>query len=424
MKRKLVVCSDTLALITGLGKTALRIAKGFYDSGDYDVSYFVLTGRDSDVSCATYYGEEFKELFDNMKIFSCQLQDQNKYMMFDTFVGTEKPDIIISLLDPWNLDQIEMSQYRETFYWIAYCLFETPEYPEYAMTPSFIKPESPRKSIFEPLRNADLCIPVTEMGRKILDKMKVTKFTNNVYLGIDVDSRCKEEITKKDVFGDAVPDDAYVFMTVGRNSERKKLDKIIEAFSAFKKSRKRFNDNTLYKLYIHTDFNEAVGGTDLIALATELGVLDDVVFPIHFLHNQIMLDSDIYRRYAVSDAYIVLSAGEGFCYGVLEAMMHNKPVVYLDYGGHIEYCKGFGLPVGIKEYYGARNIWMKWALPDISDVVIKMNDIVKGRVCKNSLEFVQKTFDWNSVIIPRLLKIVDESYVEKEKHSFNLRKIV
>ncbi|HNQ20840.1 MAG TPA: hypothetical protein PKI46_07260 [Bacteroidales bacterium] len=65
-RKKICICSDTISIITGLGKTALRIARGFYENG-YDVCYFVITGQDSDKNCLPYYGEQYKNLFRNFE---------------------------------------------------------------------------------------------------------------------------------------------------------------------------------------------------------------------------------------------------------------------------------------------------------------------------------------------------------------------
>ena len=78
-----------------------------------------------------------------MPIYNCQLMDANKYKLFDDYILKEKPDIVYSLIDPWNLDQIELSSFRDTFYWVAHCLFETPEYPEMPEKPLY--PEIPEK---------------------------------------------------------------------------------------------------------------------------------------------------------------------------------------------------------------------------------------------------------------------------------------
>jgi glycosyltransferase involved in cell wall biosynthesis len=425
-KKKICICSDSPQVISGLGKTALRIAKGFYDTGNYDVTYFVITGRDSDLSCSSIYDNSYSDLFDNLTIYNCQLMDQNKFKLFDDYVLKESPDIVLSLLDPWNLDQIELSCYRNTYYWIAYQLFETPEYPEYGMSASPLKFLEPRKSLFDPLRNADLCIPVTKMGKTIFENHNVNS-TDNIYLGIDYNSRCVDnKVTKESLFGSKYKDD-FIFMTVGKNSERKKLDKIIESFALFmSKSRKQGK----YKLYIHTDPNESVTGTDLISLASNLGIIDHILWPSTILNRTIMTDSDLYKRYKVCDAYISLSGGEGLCYPLIEAMMHNKPVIYLNYGGHSEFCSksGVGYPVRVESYHNARNVSMKWAIADIKDAARQMDYIVDSlsltQIKHESDEYVNKNFDWDKVIMPKLINEIEANFIQKDKISFNLSRVI
>jgi glycosyltransferase involved in cell wall biosynthesis len=421
-KKKIVICSDSLAKLTGLGKTALRIAKGFYDSDKYDVSYFVITGQDSDKTCLSLYGDNYSKFFDNLKIYNCQLNDQNKFKLFDDHLSQEKPDILFSLLDPWNLDQIQMSQYRDSFYWIAYCLFETPEYPENVMLPNMFLMDSPRKSVFQPLREANLVIPVTKMGGVILEEHSIPH-TENIYLGIDFIDEFIGKFTKEEIFGKTnITNSDVLLMTVGRNSERKKLDKVLEAFACFLKYYKEKDKN--YKLYVHTDFNESVTGTDLIGHAQKLGILDNLIFPINFIKNETMLDSDLYKRYSVCDAYISLSAGEGFCLPIVESLMHNKPVVYLNYGGHAEYTKSYGYPVKVESLYAARNIAMLWALPDIADAAKNIKEALTEKFSMSSVEYTKNKFDWNSVIIPKLIDVIEESFVEKDKIDFNIKRII
>lgn len=418
-KKKICICSDTIQSITGLGKTALRIAKGFHDA-NYDVCYFVITGQDSDKKCFPFYGEQYKDLFRDFNIYNCQISHPERVKLFDEFIYQEKPDIVLTLLDPWYLDQIHFSIYRNTFTWIAYCLFETPMYPEFAKVPNYIKNDFSVKSIFDPLRNADICIPVSKMGEKIL-RDKQIKCTENIYLGVDFDLRCNDELTKEQVFGSAVTNDTFLFMTVGRNSERKKIDKVMEAFAQFMKSHK--DDKDKYKLYIHTNHFECCTGTDLISLGMQLGIIDNVLFPVCFDRRQVMLDKDLYKRYKVCDAYIGLSAGEGFGYGFMEALMHNKPVIYLNYGAHKEYCVNHGYPVSVESYYNARDIYMQWALPKLSEAVKHMHVCVDSKHKVDADEYIKNNFDWDLAILPKLIKVVEDNYTEKKKINFKLNRV-
>ena len=124
------------------------------------------------------------------------------------------------------------------------------------------------------------------------------------------------------------------------------------------------------------------------------------------------------------DAYIELSAGEGFCYGTLEALLHDKHVIYLNYGGHAEYCSAFGYGVSVSEYYSARNVNMRWALPKMHDAVRGMNIISQLNYVNNSSNFIREVFDWDEVIIPKLMTMIEDNFVQKPKMNFTLKKVM
>jgi glycosyltransferase involved in cell wall biosynthesis len=427
-KLKILMAGDTLATVTGLGKVALRLLKGFYDTGKYEIRYTVVTGNSSDISNYVLYGEEYKELFTEMgQVYNTQIHDQTNYILFDQVVMTEKPDIVLSLLDPWNLDQIAWSEYRSNFYWVNYALFEVDHYPEYVMAQSFIKNDSPRKSLREILSLADMNIPVTQMGKDILDKWGVPT-TESISLGIDFDKRCTKPLLKEQIFKGVVKNSDFVFMTMGRNSERKKLDQVIEAFAHFLKTHVDEEDKMTYKLYLHTDFNETLGGTDLITQMLELGLTQNVVAPECFITGKNLSDEELYERYKVSDCFIGLPSGGGWEYGYLEAMMHGKPIIYSEYGGHLEYCrKAVGFPVPIRSYFAARNTYMKWGLADIKEAAKAMRNCVsaiKNKSLKPETNIeLSSAFDWKH-IIPKFITAVEFNYTPREKISYGLRRIV
>ena len=418
-RKKICICSDTISIITGLGKTALRIARGFYENG-YDVCYFVITGQDSDKRCLPYYGEQYKNLFRDFEIYNCQINNPERCKQFDEFIYKEKPDIVFSLLDPWYLDQIDCSAYRSSYTWIAYCLFETPSYPEFIKMPNLVKKDMSVKSLFTPLRKADVVVPVSKMGKKLLEEKKV-ECTDNIYLGIDFDLRCESNITKEDIFGQSIKNDDFLFMTVGRNSERKKIDQVLEAFAKFLNTRK--NDRHKFKLYVHTNHIESCTGTDLVAQMMSLNIVDNTFFPSCFERNQVMLDKDLYKRYKVCDAYVGLSAGEGFGYGYIEALMHNKPVIYIDYGAHREYCINHGYPIPVKTLYNAKDVYMQWALPDIYTAVNCMNYCADNVKKENHDEYLKNNFDWDKVIIPKLVSQANSVEDKRYKKLFELKRI-
>ena len=68
---------------------------------------------------------------------------------------------------------------------------------------------------------------------------------------------------------------------------------------------------------------------------------------------------------------------------------------------------------------------MRWALPKMNDAVRGMNIISNTSYAPiKSSDFVKETFDWDSIIIPKLLKTIEDNFVQKRKMSFNLKKVM
>ncbi len=116
--------------------------------------------------------------------------------------------------------------------------------------------------------------------------------------------------------------DLFVIGTVGANTARKRIDKIIESFGLFLKNK---NDGFLL---IKTDRIISLDGTDLKAIAEKSGVLHATRFITHDLAEERM--NELYNS---MDVYLNLSEWEGFCIPVIEAMSCGVPVASMPIQG-------------------------------------------------------------------------------------------
>lgn len=433
-KIRILFCGDSLSSFSGLASISanimLNIAKieNMLGKKKYEVAYATICGKDSEHKDFHTHGKEFEENFKDLKIYNCQVFEDYGKEVFDNAVKEFKPNIVFSNVDPWYLDPIALSSYRESYFWISYSTIETPFYPDNVMFPTKVIPRN-RKSMKNLLQGVDLIIPVTNVGSTVFKDMGLKNvFNDPIYNGIDFSLRCMDDALKKSqVFGAFVEDNDFVFMTLGTNSERKKIDVVVEAFAKFLE---KMNWNKKYKLYMHTNVDERIGGTDLSTQILKLGLKDYVFAPQSFKSNKFMSKEDLYRRYQVSDCYIGLPAGEGFGIGNAEAMLHKKPVIYLDYGGPSDYLKDVGLPVKVKETFAARNVYMKWALADTDDAVRQMcrvasDDKLRKQLGEKSFEKV-KDFNWD-IITKQFDSVIVEKYDNFERSELsdlNLKRIV
>ena len=100
-----------------------------------------------------------------------------------------------------------------------------------AQNPAFHEKEY--STIRDLLGRTDLLIPVTKMGKNAF-KMLGLKCTDNIYNGIEIDKMCNDPfVNRQTIFGPLIQNDDFLFMTMGINNERKKIDVLLEAFAKF-----------------------------------------------------------------------------------------------------------------------------------------------------------------------------------------------
>lgn len=426
-KIRLLVCGDSLNQTTGFSYVISSIIKRLHTTGKYDIAYATLTGMDTTGEGLRAQGDDFASRMKQMKIYNVQVTDMQKAKQFDTHIQAFSPHIVLTSHDPWHVDMIAYSRYRDSFYWAAYMTVEVPRYPFEVMSSSPFLPTN-RKPIQDIMRTADVVIPHTQMGYDMLtDHWKLSNVSDPCLSGVDFSKRCIRPVSKKEAFGDSVREDDFIFMSMGINSERKKLDRVIEAFHRFKQK----HSNKRYKLYIHTDVSMPTGGTDLKSLVNELHLSDDVLIPKAFHAGMGIPKYELYKKYKASDCYIALPAGEGYGYGIAESMMHAKPVIYINYGGHTSYCAHAGIPVKVKEFTHARYAFMKWALADIEDAANAMSRIVRDAQLRKQLgragyTIARDQLDWN-ITFPAFEKALLSCYRvsgNTHLHGIPLRRVV
>lgn len=397
MKKRLMIAGSGLNEVTGLAYVSSSLLARF--SREYDVSYMTLTGSDTTKEKMVVQGDAFAERCADIKLYNCT-DITNQYSQVDTAITTERPHVVLTVGDPWTFGPLSYSQYRDSYNLVSYTTIEVPGYPETIMRPH-PRYQTAKYSIREVLSLADLVVPVTALGAQLLDQWNIPR-SEPVPLGLDWLNRRSAE-QKSVVFGNDIDDDCFLFMTLGVNSYRKKIDRVVEAFDLFMNK----VGNTRYKLYVHTDYLARSKGTDLVELVIRKGLGKQVVFPEA---GKVLPQHELFRRYACSDCFISLAGGEGYGYGVCEAMMHRVPVIYSDYGGHTEFARNGGIPVKIADYFNAEDAYIRFALADIEDAAKKMARIVNEPRLRSSLgekgyEYVRGNLSWD-ITFPKLSVIV------------------
>jgi len=110
--------------------------------------------------------------------------------------------------------------------------------------------------------------------------------------------------------------DAVNILFTGRVYPNKKQEDVIGAFAAYKEL---YQKNA--KLFLVGSIGSGNYYPSLCAYARKLGVAEDVVFPGHVSFAEYL------AYYRVADIYLCMSAHEGFCIPLVEAMYFGIPVI-------------------------------------------------------------------------------------------------
>lgn len=375
---KILFAGDTLDRVSGLGYVAISLARRFAEKG-HDIVYSTISPEKPISNDLSHYPPHIGKFIKSIPYV--RLHDGDPSVNFEKAVKTYKPEIVITVHDPWMLDVISSSPYRDTFTLVNYVTIETPSYPR------FFKVVRDGKQTYvnieKVLSSADVVIPVTPDGMDVLKNMKI-KTTDYVYNGLD--HIIPSIATRSELFG-KVSDDDFVFLTMGVNIYRKQLGRTLLIFSEFLK---KVKNPKRYKLVIHTNLASS-RGADLVSIIDNLGIKDNIVIsgdkslPVETLH----------AMYRLSDCYLGLSGGEGFGYGYAEAMYNNLPIIYSDYGCHRTMCSIAGIPVSISDKSYAPFTGILVGVPSIQDAVSTMIRVSSNTKLREKLSHNGKQFSKN-----------------------------
>jgi glycosyltransferase involved in cell wall biosynthesis len=208
---------------------------------------------------------------------------------------------------------------------------------------------------------------------------------------------------------------------MGVNSERKKLERNISAFSKFIDIVK---NPEKYILYIHCNIHASLGGPDLQEIILESGKGKQI---IAMSNNASIPRNKIYEFYKVCDCYLGLSGGEGFGYGYVESFLHKKPVIYTKWGGHSEFANIGGIGIACRDYVYSSRMGAKWGLADLKDASLAMRDLVYDKERREKLgnagyDWVKENIDWN-IVFKKLLNCINKTFSKSTSIRFYGSKI-
>jgi glycosyltransferase involved in cell wall biosynthesis len=106
--------------------------------------------------------------------------------------------------------------------------------------------------------------------------------------------------------------------------------------------------------------------------------------------------------YNLFDVMVLPTAGEGFGLPILKAMAAGVPVIATGYTSCVELLEGRGKLIKVKEFLTAGRHNVEYAIPDIDDLIAKLNLLytwpdLRKKHSAAGLEFAH-TMDWDEIV--------------------------
>lgn len=219
-----------------------------------------------------------------------------------------KPDIVISILDVWPMENYGGRHFR----WVPWVPIDHSPVPP---------------AVLEKLNWAWKAVSMSLWGQAELEQAGIR--SHYIPLGISPEMQEDPEAGKAWRIDQAIPEDAFVFGMVGLNvywPPRKGYDRALEAFAEFHKS----HPDSI--LYLHTTPNaKAVPDFDLWKVIDFFAIPHEAVrFSDTYPNWMGYSDTGMRAMYNSFDCLIQATQGEGFGLPVVEAQACGTPVIATD----------------------------------------------------------------------------------------------
>ncbi len=331
--------SESPRLHTGFGRVAREVASRLAQSDKYELA---VLGWGADPVKAD--GEQ-RPVYREYRPSSRPWDREHLELVVQDFA----PHVLISLGPPDAFEAVAALRERDLLHWIAH--------PSLEAGPL----SASHRAV---LKNAAVLVAPSRWCANLLDGCGGNNPAQVIPHGV-----CPETFRplagRDQLRTEAGLADRFVVGCVARNSFRKQLPILLEAFSRLASAHPEAF------LYLHTDPEEN-SGWPLHELVQRWGLAERTAFTRGLSGVVGIGDEDLNRVYNLFDVMALPSMGEGFCLPLLEAMAAGVPVVATDCSAVSELVAGRGELITVE-----RHLIMTWdgaeyALADVDDLAAKL----------------------------------------------------
>ena len=248
-----------------------------------------------------------------------------------------KPDVVFSLADVWNTAAIVRSCNRFNVPHVSYLPIDGTDLPRVwadtlKMTHTPLWMSQHGREQFQAYIDRFHSKGTASEGLRdpFLDRFTTPPSTEVLYHGVDLDLFKPVSQPQKDEWREALGLGRWktVFLSVGRNGNRKQQPRLLEAF---KEMLGRVENPEQVGLILHTGDPTnmmGLGGWNLPEMVREMGLEGNITFSDPSAHPLLgMKREDMAKLFAMSDCHVLSTGGEGFGIPTAEAMSCGVPVI-------------------------------------------------------------------------------------------------
>lgn len=288
-----------------------------------------------------------------------------------------QPNILITLGDIWMVDWVVDLPNQWKFKFLPYFPIDgEPLYPPWG---NFI-------------RAADVPVTCSKFAQRLVQETLPGVSPELIYHGVD--TRVFRPLNKEEHQRPAALKNKFIVGCVARNQPRKNLPTLIKAFARF------CQDKDDAVLYLHTNPDDI--GWDILDLLRRYEVFNRTCISKSASIQKGLDKGKLNEIYNLFDVMVLPTAGEGFGLPIVEAMAASVPVIATGYSSCVELLEGRGELIKVKEFLTAGRHNIEYAIPDIEDLVAKLNLLymrsdLREKYSESGLQFARK-LDWDEIV--------------------------
>lgn len=429
MKPRILIVTDSAKISTGFGRVAREVGKRLYDTNKYEIAQHGWFHRQSDKDIPF-------QIFPTKKRNGIPI-DEDKYgsQSFDDVVSTFMPDIVLGIGDPPWLECIPTSTLKHTFRTIFY-------------SPVDGFPLPANWSL--PLKFPNKMVLFGEWPKRLVKKQFDIDCETAIWHGVDCTlyrppTKQEKLATKTKRLKNT---DSFIFLYVGRNSERKRVDLILQAVSLIKYGQYGYCKRCVkylpdpidsigvrvqarncpicsgnlfrgkerdVKLLMHTPLKDV--GPPIEKMVEAFNMHGHVYIDPNYKVAEGCSDQELVEYYWAADSYLSF-ATEGWGLPIGEAMACGLPIITGDYSMPPEFCSEASLLVPAQTWtmeqggnHGDKAAYLLRPVPDFSVFIEKALSLIDNKELRDTLSTNGRkkalTMDWD-IIAKQWEAVLDE----------------